>query len=152
MFNFKKTKLFFLLIGLFLLSACSVSFGSGTSNQAATASNVGGVLKSSDKGETWTQKSSLLSIGGQKRDFSSLDINKMTFDPSDDNTLYFASISNGLLYSYDDANSWSVAKSLGPINVVDVGIDPESKCRIYVAAGNRVYRTEDILIMPLEVM
>jgi photosystem II stability/assembly factor-like uncharacterized protein len=64
-------------------------------------------------------------------------------DPSDRNALYYGSLTAGLFYSYDGANSWQPATSLGAGRINDVKIDSESKCIIYAAITNRLYKSTD---------
>jgi len=140
----KFSKFSSLLILIFILSACSVNVKT-EDKVSQPNSNLGGLFKSSDKGDTWVPSSNISDIGGQNKNFSSLSVNSIKFDPSDDDAIYYASLGNGLLYSYDNAKSWMVAKELGPVNVLDIAIDPKSKCTVYATIANKVMKTTDCM-------
>ncbi len=130
-----------LLFLFFSLSACSINFNSGDSTK--TGADVGGVFKTIDKGTTWKQKSLLSSIGSTQRNFGGTSVNTFKMDPSDNLALYYGSVANGLAFTYDGGGSWQVAKGLGAVPVNDVVIDPKSKCTIYAAVSNKVFKSED---------
>lgn len=103
--------------------------------------NDGGVFRSSDRGSSWQQKSSLASVG-TPRSFVGQNITTMAFDPSDRRALY-AGTPGGLFYSYDGGDSWQGANALGAVNVGAAAVSPSEKCTVYVGTGNRVMRTRD---------
>lgn len=140
MSKISNLKIIFLTLAIALiLSSCSISFNTGGGAGAATD---GGIYKSLDKGTSWKQKVSILTVGA-KRSFASVDIVNLTFDPQDNKAIYAGSIENGLLYSYDGGEGWQIATNLGKVMVLGVAIDPVYKCVIYAVAANKVYKSSD---------
>lgn len=138
----KKIKILsIILLTSFLLSACSVNFNTGNSKKVEA--DFGGIFKSTDKGQTWKQKVSIAAVGGAQRNFGNTSINSFTIDPGDNKALYYGSIANGLAYSYDGAETWQLAIGLGATTINDVIVDPKSKCTVYVAISNNIYKTVD---------
>jgi photosystem II stability/assembly factor-like uncharacterized protein len=133
-------RIFLFLTLLFMLSACSVSFGSGSKTNSGSD---GGVYKTADKGQTWAQKIYVPFLSGKPASIAPLDVNELIQDPSDPKALYYASTDNGLFYSYDKAESWQFASGLGKIAVTSISIDPKNKCTIYAASSNRLYKSVD---------
>lgn len=137
----KKIKLLSLTALLVItLSGCSLSFNTGTGNSGSVAD--GGVFKSLNKGANWTQKA-LIQTVNVKRSFVGVDIISLSLDPSDNKAIYAGSFDNGLFYSYDGAESWQVAVSLGKLTVTNIAVDPADKCVIYATAANKVFKSED---------
>ena len=130
-----------LLLLVFILSACSVNFNSGDSKKEEV--DIGGVFKSVDKGLTWNQKVLISGIGSNQRNFGGTSVSSFRMDPSDNLALYYGSIANGLAYTYDGGGTWQVVKDLGAVTINDLAIDSKSKCRVYVAISNKVFKTED---------
>jgi len=137
--NIKIISMFLFLS--FFLSACSVNFNTGKAKK--TEVDTGGVFKSSDKGTTWRQQVLISDIGSTQRNFGGTSVSAFKMDPSDNLALYYGSTANGLAYTYDGAKTWQVAKGLGAVPINDIAIDPKSKCRVYVAVSNKVFKTED---------
>lgn len=137
-----KNKIFIstLLVGLtFTLAGCSVKVNTG----ASSTSDNGGMYVSSNKGDSWNPKVLVPTTSGKPRSLSGVDVNVLKFDPSDNKALYMGGLDNGLFYTYDGGNSWSIAESLGKINIIDVAIDPADKCVIYAASANKVFKSGD---------
>lgn len=139
----KKFKIILLIIMLGLItSGCSLNFDTGTGSGSTSSASDGGVFRSLDKGNSWEQKV-LISDVSRARSFSGVDIISLSLDPSDNKAIYAGSSGNGLFYSYDGAESWRVAFSLGKVNVNSVAVDPADKCVIYAAVANKVFKSED---------
>jgi len=128
-----------LVLVLLLLSGCSLSFNTGGVNSATD----GGVFRSVNKGETWTQKTTVALWQGKALDIRNVDANVLEMDPSDSGALYLGSSNNGLFYTYDQGESWQAAGRLGKIGVSGVAVDPSSKCVLYAATLNQVYKSTD---------
>lgn len=138
----KKIKILFLAALLVVaLSGCTLSFNTGAGGGSNSASD-GGVFKSLNKGATWAQNV-LIQTVNVKRSFAGADIISLALDPSDNKAIYAGSLENGLLYSYDGADSWQVATSLGKVTVTDVAVDPADKCVIYAALANKIFKSDD---------
>ncbi len=127
-----------LLILALIISGCSISLKSGSSG-----GNDGGVYVSANQGNTWQQKSLIPTTSGRPQSIGSLSGLSLKLDPSDNQAIYFGSLENGLFYSYDNAKGWQAAKELGRISVNDVAVDTASKCIIYAATGNKLYKSTD---------
>ena len=130
-----------LLFLSFTLSACSINFNTGKAKKEVV--DIGGVFKSIDKGITWRQQVLIPDVGSTPRNFGGTSVNTFKMDPSDNLALYYGSVVNGLAYTYDGAKTWQVAKGLGAVPINDVIIDPKSKCRVYSAISNKVFKTDD---------
>jgi len=83
------------------------------------------------------------SVTGRTGSIAELSVNLMTMDPNDSKAVYLATYENGLFYTYDIASGWSEVKTLPRATINDVKVDPKSKCIVYVALANRVYRSTD---------
>lgn len=137
----KKFKILFLnALLVIILSGCTIGFNTGAGTGISATD--GGIYKSFDKGTGWEQKV-LIQTVGNKRSFSTLDIISSTLDPQDSKAIYAGSLDNGLLYSYDGAESWQIALTLGKVTVTNIAVDPANKCIIYATAANKVYKSVD---------
>lgn len=136
--NFLKIALLPVLI-VIALSGCSLGFNTDSSS---TGISDGGVFKSTDKGSSWAQKVSILTVGA-KKSFSGIDIISLGLDPGDNKAVYAGSFENGLLYSYDGAESWQVAPSIGKLTVNNIAVAPDDKCVIYATVSNKILKSED---------
>lgn len=124
-----------------LLTGCSVSVGTNSSQTGSP--DMGGVFRSTNRGDVWQSASLIPTNSGRASSISSLDVNNLVADPSDHQALYFASFGNGLIYSYDSGQNWQVATSLGKIDVNEVAVDYHDKCIIFAASANRLMRSDD---------
>jgi len=104
--------------------------------------NDGGIWISYDKGETWVQKVSMPTLKGVIA-LNDFDVNLFVFDPSDPQTIYWGAGENGLFVSYDNAETWQEVKKLPKAYINDLVVDPKFKNVIYVAIGNRIFKTTD---------
>jgi len=136
-----KNKLIFFLLPFvfFLLSGC-VKINTSPSGKA---SNLGGVFKTTNKGDSWVNVSLIANTSGKPVDFSSTNGSYLAIDPSDANAVYFGAVENGLFYSFDGGTSWQIAKALGKGTVRSIAVDPKDKCTIYVSRGNKVFKSID---------
>jgi photosystem II stability/assembly factor-like uncharacterized protein len=126
------------LLGL-SLSACSISTNSSNNSGSEDSS----VFLSTDGGSTWRTAASLATTG-QAQDIKSLNVNTMTMDPEDNLAVYLATVEHGLYYTYNVLTTgWIKAKNLPEATINDVKVDPKSKCVIYAAVANRLYRSSD---------
>lgn len=130
---------FISILTVLILSGCTISFNTGG---GAAGGPDGGIFKTTDKGATWQQKGDILTVG-PRRSMANLDIISLGMDPSDNNAIYGGSVANGLFYSYDAGESWSLAANSGRETVTNIAIDPTNKCVVYATATNRVLKSED---------
>lgn len=139
-----KTKfsvLILFMLTIITLSGCSIQL-SGSSN-SVNGGNDGGIFRSSNKGDLWTQKVLIPTVNGQPSNFGSFDAYSFAVDPSDRKALYLGTIGHGLLYSYDGGDSWQKMGSLSNFSIKSIAIDPVFKCTIYVAIDNNVVKSND---------
>ncbi len=105
--------------------------------------NDGGIYKSVDGSKNWTQKVSIPEINGQVVRFPLANILKIVIDPSDHNAVYLATESDGLLYSFDGGERWQRTRQFARGMINDVAIDYGSKCTLYIAIANKIYKSTD---------
>lgn len=129
--------LFVSLAVLPLLGAGCVSVSSAPQKAAG-----GGIFKSTDKAATWTQKVALPTAKGTQS-IGGANILALALDPTDASAIYAGTAENGLLYSYDAAESWQRAGGVAAGRVASVAVNPTDKCVIYAALGNRVIKSSD---------
>lgn len=143
MFNFLQSARYLILslVLVSLLAGCSISVGKNPSQPGSP--DVGGVFRSNNRGDNWQPANLIPTNTGRPSSISTLDANMLALDPGDHNALYFASLDNGLMFSYDGGQNWQVASSLGRINVSSVAVDYNDKCIIFVASANRLIRSDD---------
>ena len=125
-----------IIIALFITTGCSIKFGSGDRN-------IGGIFKTIDRGNNWTNTSLIPTKTGTPQSISRVNANILTIDPSDNQALYFGSVENGLFYSFDSANTWKVAYGLNRVAINSIAVNPNSKCIIYATSANKVYKSVD---------
>ncbi|NLZ74788.1 hypothetical protein GX917_02755 [Candidatus Falkowbacteria bacterium] len=139
MFN-KSFKLILTLVAVMLItSACS--FSTSTSSKSQTVD--GSVFASSDKGNTWKLLTAVPSVAARPGSIADINVNLMSMDPQDSQAIYLASIERGLYYTYNITEGWRAVSGLPRTTINDVKVDPKSKCIIYAAIGNQVYRSDD---------
>jgi photosystem II stability/assembly factor-like uncharacterized protein len=105
--------------------------------------NDGGLFKTADKGTTWAQRAAIPTASGKPAGFAAVNIASLAIDPNDSKALYFGSAGSGLLYSYDGAATWQIAKGLENSTVRAIAVAPGEKCSIYAAVGNKLLRSID---------
>lgn len=98
--------------------------------------NMGGVLKSTNKGETFRFKNKITA----KESINRLDVKALLFDPQDTLTLYLLSKNKGLWVTYNGAENWEILLN-ELINAV--ALDPQKRGVIYVAKDAALLKTED---------
>jgi len=138
----KKFKNFILMI-LILIVSISISGCAAQTNKNDTSAVDGGIFVSIDKGLNWKQKNAVPTVSGKPATLSGTNISLMQMDPSDNKTIYYAPIGNGLLHTYDSGATWLRAEGIPKATVRSVSVDPKSKCTIYASVGNKVYKTDD---------
>lgn len=131
-------QIFFLFGALLIL--LGVGCGSNT-NQGFTGP--AGVFLTSDKGESWVQKSVLPTADGVQS-LAGVSVYRLYDDPQDPDAMYWASRNYGLFYTYNNGDTWQHAPA--PLNkgfVYSVAIHPQNKCILFATTGFRVYRSTD---------
>lgn len=101
-----------------------------------------GVFASTDAGDSWQQKNTLLTSQGIKS-LAGANVYKIHTDPSDPKALYMATRGQGLYYSYDNGETWNGSALLANKYIYGLSVDPNNKCTIFVTDGPNIYRTTD---------
>ena len=124
--------------------AALVLFGAGCfGGTTAPVGPDGGVWKSADKGQTWTNKKKYVSGANVNNAGATFKVNFMLFDPQDHNTIYLATADTGIMYTLDAGESWQQGKISGVTNVSSIAVDSKNKCTVYAASANKIYKTEN---------
>lgn len=111
--------------------------------QKTATSKLGGVFYTTDRFETWKNRSLLMTPGEIAGSISDVDVYFMRFDPSDSEAVYMGTRADGLYYSYNGGAGWNKSEKLPAGFVRDVVIDPKDKCTLYAAVESKVYKSED---------
>lgn len=134
----------FLIVGLTMV----VLFGATgciklKKDTTAAPTSLGGVFVSDDKGETWKNKSDLMTPGATAGTMSDVDVYVMEADPSDGKALYLGTRANGMYSTMNNGAGWTKVDTLPKGFVRDIAVDPKDKCNIYVAVESRIYKSDD---------
>jgi len=130
----KITILLSLLLVLILASGC-IKVERGLTG--------GSIYKSTDGGNNWQQKRSLLSLPLEEKYLDNFETNVFVFDPQDPQTIYLGTQKNGLFVSFDGAESWQEVKRLPKGKISSLVVDPKAKHIVYVGIENRIFKTDD---------
>lgn len=136
-------KKYFSYIGIFSLMLLFLGQGCITTSGNTSGAGPAGMFVSTDKGESWQSISLLPEVGGTQ-DVSSASVYRLIEDPQDPRALYWATRGQGMLYTYDDGNSWHQPE--GPLSsgfIYGISVHPKDKCTIYVTNGTFVYKSVD---------
>lgn len=102
----------------------------------------GSLYKSFDAGKTFVPKITV----DEKRRITSADILTWVFHPTDPNTMYIGTVSDGIFRTTDGAEHWE-KMNFPPERVYGIAIDPTNPERIFATGVYekvaKVYRTED---------
>ncbi len=131
----KYLKLVPAVLGIVLLGQGCISF-TGTGNAD------GGVWRTVDRGEHWSQANGVLSVGGAKT-MNNASILSFAADPQDASTFYVGTAENGMLYTTDGGDSWSQPRDLGNARIPSVAVDNRDKCVVYAVSGAVAVKTSD---------
>lgn len=137
----RKLFIFLLIFSFLLLAGASCIQIGGLGGKSAVID--GGVFRSVDKGNIWLQKTQILAVGGQRKDFGNINIISLALDPSDHKAVYAGSAGSGLFYSYDAGESWQQPAAVSAGVIKSTAIDPKNKCVIYIAVGNQILKSID---------
>lgn len=125
---------------IMLMGASCISVGG---EEETPTTGAAGVFVSTDKAENWQAISSAPTASGVV-DVSGVSVYRLASDPQDPSALYWASRSEGLLFSYDKGKTWQ--KAAAPLNagfIYAVAVHPIDKCTIYATTGRILYKTTD---------
>jgi len=116
------------------LSACSTK-----SNNSATD---GGIYKSINFGETWTQKVFMSKTSEGTQTISDVSTQYMLFDPVDENTVYLMSQRNGLFKTTNQSDQWS-RTGLTSTTKALLSIDTLNNDVLYIVQGKNIVKSVD---------
>ncbi len=136
-------KKIFALLFLFIISITTSGCIQVNTNKKEPVRADGGFFVSLNSGEAWEQRTAILSTKGIERNFSMEGVSVLAIDPSDPKAIYYGTVNQGLVYTYDRGKSWQVALGLGRGTISSIAIDPEDKCTIYVSIGKKLFKTDD---------
>jgi len=130
----KITIIIFVAVLGISLTACSV--------KSKNSSTDGGVYKSNNFGETWTQKVFMKKTSKGTQTINDINTQYMLFDPVNENTIYLMSQSNGLFKTINQSDQWtrtgltSSTKSL-------LSIDTLNNDVLYIVQGKNIIKSVD---------
>jgi len=120
-----------------------VLFGAGCGGTAKPAKGPdGGVWKTADGGQTWANKRNVVVGNKVTTAGAQLNVLDMVVDPQDNKAIYLATSANGVIYTLDGGELWQQAKIPNVTKVTAIAVDPKNKCTVYVASGNKIYKTD----------
>lgn len=104
----------------------------------------GGVFRSGDAGGNWVQTVAVPAAKGVGT-IGNTNLITLSADPQDARVLYLGTRENGLLYSEDAGVSWRQFRddALKTGRVDAVAVDPKDVCTVFVAHGQRLFKTTD---------
>ena len=85
----------------------------------------------------------LMTPGETAGSISGVDVYTMKFDPSDNEAIYVATRADGLYYSYNGGAGWNKSNKLPAGFIRDIVVDPSSKCVVYAAVENKLWKSND---------
>lgn len=129
-----------LLSLLVLTGQGCVGFGG---KQPAGATD-GGVFRTSNAGDSWTQLVALPTAKGVGT-LAGANVVALEADPQDAAVFYAGTRENGLVYTVDAGASWQRPRldALRDGQIGDIEVDPKATCTAYVVKGQRLYKTVD---------
>ena len=132
---------------LFPLFLLLVLMGAGcTASKQATGTSDGGILKSVNAGKDWAPSATVLTAKGVGT-LMTANVLGLEMDPSDKTVIYANTREDGFLYSEDAGTTWRQPRfeALATGLVTRVSVDPKQTCTVYVAKGQRLYKTTDCM-------
>ncbi|MFH1430085.1 MAG: hypothetical protein ABIG71_01005 [Candidatus Uhrbacteria bacterium] len=119
---------------LFLGAGC-ISFSSNTGD--------GGIFLSRDRGDAWEQRGAIPTVGGGSS-LANTNIRSIVQDPADPLAFYLGTDADGAFYSWDGGGTWqSLGAPFARARVEAVALHPTQRCSFLVAAGQKVFRSDD---------
>lgn len=129
-----------------LLSGCAITdFIFGQSGGNAPPPPPVGFYWSQNQGQVWATRNNILSVNTTRPNLNNVNVVSLVMDPTDRQTFYLGSQSQGLFYTYDSGQSWWPSGPIrsGTINAIALTNDPAKRCTVYIATANRILKTTD---------
>lgn len=144
--RFSFSRVIPLSLAALVLTGAGCSLGGSSSGTAGPTATDGGVFRTVDAGDRWTQPSAVPTAKGVGT-LSGANVTSLENDPQDGEAWYLGTRENGLFYSIDGMASWQRPRLEvlrdGPI--ADVEVDAKNTCTVYVAREQRLFKTTDCL-------
>lgn len=128
-----------LIISVFLISGCDLI------KKSVANKNDGGIFKTTDFGENWTQKIFVANSEKGKQTIGNVDTNFIVFDPVDEETIYLVTQGNGVYKTINSAEQWSQT-TLSSGTYRSLSIDTRNNNVIYVTDGKTIKKTIDNMV------
>ncbi len=128
-----------------LLLAAIVFVGAGciTIETGEGGAGNGGIFKTVDKGDAWTQRVAIPTTDGSARGIGAYSVVTIAQDPQDPNAIYVGTSENGMWFSYDGGIAWYQPAQLRRGRINAIAVDPKNKCVVYVTSENRILKSTD---------
>lgn len=97
------------------------------------------VLQTSNKGKTWESKSLVKGTGDKLLRLTSADALMLKVNPKNSLNLFLGTRDQGLFVSDNAASHWT--QMIASQEIVDIALDPTSRCTLFVAIPAKVLRT-----------
>lgn len=135
-----------LMLAALVLTGAGCSLGGSSSSAPVPTATDGGVFRTSDAGDHWTQPAVVPTAKGAGT-LAGANVTALKNDPQDADAWYLGTRENGLFYSIDGMATWQRPRleSLRDGPVADVEVDAKSVCTVYVAREQRLLKTTDCL-------
>ncbi len=116
--------------------------GQGCISRGNSAKGPMGIYTTTNKGDSWQQKATVLTPQGIKS-MASLKVYRVFPDPSDPNAIYVTSRQQGVYYTYNRGESWQPIEALAGRFIYGFAIDPKDKCNLYASDGPNIFKSTD---------
>lgn len=129
-----------------LFSLSLILLGAGCLSGSSSSSSDGGVFKTINAGQEWSQAVVVPTAAGIGT-LATTDVLNMEMDPQDNEYIYLGTRESGVLYSEDAGASWRQPheSALDDGLIYKVEVDPTDVCKVYIAKGARLYATQDCM-------
>ena len=101
----------------------------------------GGVWVSTDRGETFEQRSTIYEDRVSKKTIGEVNVARFVFSPADSAKMFAVSERSGLWFSWNQGFFWDLI--LPSTDVSDLAVHPENPSRLYAAVGSAVAVSQD---------
>lgn len=130
-----------------LLFGALILVGQGCFGSSAPGSgDPGGVWRTTDFGENFTQLRALPQLDGVGS-IGGVNVRFLEVDPNDSSVYYIGTVSNGLFYTVDNGVTWQRPEEevMRDGEILGLAIDPKNTCTLYVTKGRSLYKSTDCL-------
>lgn len=125
-------------------AAALVLLGQGCFSSRPAAGPDGGVFRTANAGQVWTQLT-IFNQGTKLGSIASVGVASLAQDPQDPKTLYAGTAQDGVLFSLDNGASWMLSAGTGGAPIKSIAVDPKNKCVVYATRRNQILKTENCM-------